>query len=119
MKLCEMCQEVRIETPATTRRWIEKAFGTVDDRWVDLCDECAAHCDEYEARQKTEYNFGRAYAEWLKSEGMEGAEPVDVDEMCRGSVDIPEGDYRAMISEGIESPDPRRYWEGFNSAFED
>lgn len=57
---------------------------------------------------KTAYNYGREYAE------AEGAiEPVDINKMVGGSVDIPEGDYIEMRRNGIE-PNPREYWRGYN-----
>ena len=68
---------------------------------------------------KTEYDFGRAYAQWLVNENDPEATPVNIDEMIGGTVDIPPGDYNAMVAGGIDNPDPRRYWKGFNSIFEE
>jgi len=68
---------------------------------------------------KTEYDFGRSYAQWLVNENDPQATPANIDEMCGGLVDIPDGDYLAMVAAGIDNPDPRRYWEGFNSIFEE
>jgi len=66
---------------------------------------------------KTSREFGYAYAEWGQTEKQDGFDgPVDVNAMLGGSVDIPEGDYRAMRNAGIE-PDAREYWEGYNSYF--
>lgn len=67
---------------------------------------------------KTEYQYGKQYAEWLSMNQPADATPVDIDEMCGQSVDIPEGDYAEMVGDGIENPDPRKYWAGFNSVFE-
>jgi len=66
---------------------------------------------------KTEHDYGREYAEWLRAQNQAGADAVDIDEMIGGTVDIPPGDYSAMVADGIDNPDPRRYWEGFNSVF--
>ena len=66
---------------------------------------------------KTESNFGREYAEAMQGEdGFDS--PVDVEEMLTSSRDLPDGDYRAMKNAGIENPDAREYWEGFNSYFD-
>ena len=60
----------------------------------------------------TEFEYGYEYA------ADQGTEPVDIEKMLTGSVDIPDGDYVEMKREGIENPDPREYWEGFNSYFD-
>lgn len=66
---------------------------------------------------KTSREFGYAYAEWGHTEKQDGFDgPVDVNAMLGGSVDIPEGDYRAMRNAKIE-PDARQYWDGYNSYF--
>ena len=62
-------------------------------------------------KMETERDFGYEYA------ADQGDGPVDIDKMVTGSVDIPEGDYRAMKLAGIENPDARAYWEGYNSYF--
>ncbi len=65
---------------------------------------------------KTERDFGYETAEAMQEPGYDG--PVDIDkEVCR-TVSIPEGDYWAMQDEGIENPNAREYWKGFNSFFE-
>lgn len=58
---------------------------------------------------KTEREFGRAYAEHLNA-----GEVVSVDEMVSGSVDIPTDDYSAMVDAGIDNPNAREYWAGYN-----
>ena len=68
---------------------------------------------------KTEHDYGREYAEWLKSENDPNASPADIDAMCRSTTAIPYGDYRAMVADGIDNPDAREYWKGFNSVFEE
>jgi len=60
---------------------------------------------------KTEFDYGREYAE------EHGTGAVDIDQMVTGSRDIPDGDYAEMRASGIENPDPRKYWEGYNSIF--
>jgi len=66
---------------------------------------------------KTEREYGYEYAEAMQGEdGFDG--PVDIDKMVGGSVDIPPDDYRTMIDSGIDNPDAREYWKGFNSFFE-
>ena len=54
-------------------------------------------------------SFGRDYAEQLNAD-----ETVSVDEMVSGSVDIPTDDYSAMVDAGIENPNAREYWAGYN-----
>ena len=66
---------------------------------------------------KTEKDYGYAYAEWFDENDPYEAGPVDIDEMVHGTVDIPEGDYLKMVQDGIENPDSRLYWQGFNSFF--
>ena len=66
---------------------------------------------------KTERDFGRETASAMRGKpGYDG--PVDIEEMVSGTVSIPEGDYWAMQDEGIENPNAREYWQGFNSFFE-
>lgn len=60
--------------------------------------------------RKTEREFG-----WEYASDMADSEPVDVDTECGRSVDIPPDDYRAMVQAGINNPDPRKYWDGYNS----
>ena len=62
---------------------------------------------------KTECDFGREYAEWLYNHG-EDTGVVDIDDMCNSTVDIPSDDYSTMVQVGIENPDPRKYWAGYN-----
>ena len=59
---------------------------------------------------KTERDFGRDYAEQLNADERAN------DEMVSGSVDIPADDYRAMVDLGIENPNSREYWTGYNDA---
>ena len=61
-----------------------------------------------------EYDFGREYG--LQAVADVEFERVDIDAMATGSVDIPPGDYQAMRDSGIEQPDARQYWRGYNSA---
>ena len=60
---------------------------------------------------KTEFDFGYDYA------ADQGGGKIDIDVMVTGSVDIPTDDYRAMKNSGIENPDARKYWEGYNSYY--
>ena len=67
---------------------------------------------------KTEYEYGREYAEFCADDnGDDGA--VNIDEMVNSTIAIPGGDYHMMVSDGIENPSPRLYWKGFNSYFMD
>ena len=59
---------------------------------------------------KNERDFGWDYAEQSNA-----TETVDVDEMVSGSVDIPTDDYSAMVDSGIENPNAREYWAGYNN----
>jgi len=63
-------------------------------------------------KMRTERDFGYGYA------ADQGTGPVDIDTMLTGSVDIPGGDYVEMKRAGIQNPDARAYWEGFNSYFD-
>ena len=65
---------------------------------------------------KTERDFGYETAEAMQEPGYDG--PVDIDKEVRRTVSIPEGDYLAMREAGIENPNAREYWRGFNSFFE-
>jgi len=65
---------------------------------------------------KTERDFGYETAEAMQEPGYDG--PVDIDKEVRRTVSITEGDYLAMRDAGIENPDAREYWRGFNSFFE-
>lgn len=58
---------------------------------------------------KNECSFGRDYAEQLNAD-----KTVSVDEMVSGSFDIPTDDYSAMVDAGIENPNAREYWAGYN-----
>ena len=60
---------------------------------------------------KTEFDFGYEYA------ADQGGGPIDIDVMLTRSVDIPDADYQAMKADGIQNPDARKYWEGYNSYF--
>ena len=59
---------------------------------------------------KTERDFGREYA-WA----IGATEPVNIEEMVTGTIDIPTEDFLEMIRSGIENPDAREYWRGYNS----
>lgn len=62
---------------------------------------------------KTEKQFGTEYAKWMhETENL--FHLVDVAAMCNSTSSIPDGDYSAMISTGIENPSPREYWRGYN-----
>ena len=65
---------------------------------------------------KTERDFGYETAEAMQEPGYDG--PVDIDKEVRRTVSIPEGDYLAMREAGIENPNAREYWQGFNSFFD-
>ena len=58
---------------------------------------------------KTERDYGFEYAQ-----DSNATELVGIDDMCGGSVDIPTGDYNTMVDDGIDNPDPRTYWAGYN-----
>ena len=60
---------------------------------------------------KTELDFGYDYA------ADQDGGPIDIKVMVQGSVDIPSDDYRAMKDAGIQNPDARKYWKGYNSYF--
>ena len=59
---------------------------------------------------KTERDYGWEYAEYLNFEDV-----VNIDEIVSGSVDIPTDDYSAMVDAGIENPNAREYWAGYNN----
>jgi len=62
---------------------------------------------------KTEKQFGYEFAEWThKNEGTDGV--VDIAAMCNGTSGIPDGDYTEIVASGIENPDTRQYWKGYN-----
>jgi ribosomal protein S27E len=58
---------------------------------------------------KTEREFGYEYAE-----STDATEPVDINTMVTHTVDIPDGDYVEMKRAGIENPNARKYWAGYN-----
>lgn len=60
---------------------------------------------------KTERDFGFGFAE------DQGDGPVKIDEMITSSLDIPPDDYLAMLNAGIQNPDAREYWKGYNAYF--
>jgi len=62
--------------------------------------------------EKSEFGFGFEYAQ------QEKTGPVDIDKILTGTVSIPDSDYVGMKRAGIENPDPRKYWESYNSFFE-
>ena len=66
---------------------------------------------------KTEFDFGRDYAEFLVNNTREDVGSINVNEMLGQSSDIPNDDYLAMKNDGIENPDARKYWMGYNSYF--
>jgi hypothetical protein len=63
---------------------------------------------------KTEFDYGYEYA--ADNGGEYG--PVDIDEMVNSTQSIPDGDYTMMKKNGIEYPDTRKYWKGYNSFFD-
>ena len=64
---------------------------------------------------KTERDYGMEYAEWLLDTGeIEQPEPVDIEEMMTTTGGIPDEDYVLMRREGIDDPDGREYWGGYN-----
>lgn len=69
---------------------------------------------------KTEFDYGFENAVFMNENSYLDldAVPVDIDAMAASTVSIPEGDYAEMKRNGIENPDPREYWKGFNSFFE-
>jgi hypothetical protein len=68
---------------------------------------------------KNEKTYGAEYAEELVRTGeVQAGELVDIDEMVNSSVSIPDGDYTAMVADGIENPSARKYWQGYNEYME-
>ena len=64
---------------------------------------------------KTAREYGYEYAEAMQGEqGFDG--PVDIKKMLGSTQEIPDGDYVAMVRDGVD-PDAAEYWEGFNSFF--
>lgn len=66
---------------------------------------------------KTEFDYGRQYAQFLEQDCGEQIDVVDIDKMLGQSCDIPDADYHKMKRAGIANPDARKYWEGYNSYF--
>ena len=64
--------------------------------------------------KKTEWDYG-----YETAEADDNRELVDIEEMLSGTVDIPTEDYLAMVRDGIEYPDAREYWEGYNARVEE
>ncbi len=62
-----------------------------------------------------ERQYGYNYAQFLVTQCGEEREPVEINAMVTQSVDIPPDDYCAMRDDGIENPDPREYWRGYNA----
>ena len=60
----------------------------------------------------TEYDFGWNYAEFLSGEIS------DIEEQDDLTCDIPNDDYLSMRESGIEKPDERKYWSGYNAFVE-
>jgi len=66
-------------------------------------------------KRLTEHDFGMAYAKYMLEQEIKG--PVDIEEMMRipyGPHGILPDHYAAMHKEGIESPDARTFWQGYN-----
>jgi hypothetical protein len=66
---------------------------------------------------KTEQDFGREFAEFISTEDTvvsQGEPTVQPDT----NAEIPNEDYLSMQRSGIENPDARAYWMGYNSFFE-
>ena len=61
---------------------------------------------------KTEREYGYEFGQWMRKEGQDGA--VDINEACHDG--IPDEDYTTMVREGIDNPQPRPYWLGYNEA---
>ena len=68
---------------------------------------------------KTEFDYGFEYAKFLVNDVGEDVGPVKIEEMLTGSSDIPNDDYRTMTRNWIKNPDARKYWEGYNSYFQE
>ena len=63
---------------------------------------------------KTDRDYGMDYAKWLLESGeIIQPEFVDIEEMI-----IPDKDYVSMRRAGIEHPDDREYWRGYNEYME-
>lgn len=62
---------------------------------------------------KHEFDYGWDYAEFLYKTGQDCA-PVDINAELLATSSIPDGDYTAMVADGVDNPDPAEYWEGFN-----
>lgn len=61
----------------------------------------------------TAREFGRRYAQWRHLAGEANPGSVDIDKICGGSRDIPEGDYSEMRRLMV-TPNAREYWRGYN-----
>jgi len=66
--------------------------------------------EERRRKMRPEFDYGRDYAEHTGGDGG----VVDVMNNCP---DIPVEDYVTMKRDGINNPDARKYWEGYNSYF--
>jgi len=67
---------------------------------------------------KTEFDYGRDYAEFMNGYMPETCNSsVDIDEMVSGTVSIPDDDHSEMVRNGIDNPNAREYWRGYNSFF--
>lgn len=66
-------------------------------------------------QSRTEHNAGWDYAEWLvkKGEVLPG-ELVDIDSQISKSTAMPDEDFRDLQRCGIENPNARKYWQGYN-----
>jgi tetratricopeptide (TPR) repeat protein len=65
--------------------------------------------------RSTEHDFGMAYAKSMLEQKIEGT--VDIEEMMRipyGPHGLLPDHYAAMHQAGIESPDARMFWQGYN-----
>lgn len=100
--------------------WITD-LNTLSETTPTRCPKCGgglldAYTDEQWPPKKTEFDFGREYAEFMRGNG-ECDHPVDIEEMVSSTASVPDGDYTEMVGAGIENPNSREYWRGFNSVF--
>jgi hypothetical protein len=66
-------------------------------------------------RKMTEYEYGYEFAKWSVTEDHAETNEVDIEKQVHHSTEIPPEDYRTMVKAGIENPNSREYWRGYNA----
>jgi len=108
---------MRVETNKINATDYRGIFEEIKTKYPDIdeAEQMAAaeyiYTNDEDYETSTEADFGRSTAEYLLGNEHEGA-VIQNDLTC----DIPDGDYTEMVAAGIENPNSRKYWEGFNSA---